>query len=148
MHDLSEATNPPKQRFVDPINQRYQRYPTLPFYDGRHFEDMHAIMSVVPVRDQDKVMMGIVTSLGIEKGKPFAADATANGRCARRRWTPGSTCNSGSTTCQERWLLAGPSLRFAAADRRKQDIHLGLRGSVDLTARAANISGAPTCPRC
>ena len=74
MYYLSEASNPPAQRFVDPINQRY---PTLPFYDGRHFEDMHAIMSVEPVHTQDKVMMGMLTSLGIEKGKPFSPDATA-----------------------------------------------------------------------
>jgi hypothetical protein len=74
MYYLSEAANPPKQRFVDPANERY---PTLPFYDERHFEDMHAIMSVEPVREHDKVMMGMLRSLGIEKGKPFAPDATA-----------------------------------------------------------------------
>lgn len=74
MYYLSEANKPPKQKFVDPIDQRY---PTLPFYDGRHFEDMHAIMSVEPVREHDKVMMGMLKSLGIEKGKPFAPDETA-----------------------------------------------------------------------
>lgn len=74
MYYLSEAGNPPQQKFVDPIDQRY---PTLPFYDGRHFEDMHAIMSVEPVREHDKVMMGMLKSLGIEKGKPFAPDETA-----------------------------------------------------------------------
>ncbi|GAB4065388.1 DUF1254 domain-containing protein [Ancylobacter sonchi] len=74
MYYLSEAASPPQQRFVDPINERY---PTLPFYDGRHFEDMHAILSVEPVREQDKVMMGMLTSLGIQKGKPFTPDATA-----------------------------------------------------------------------
>lgn len=74
MYYLSEAGNPPEQKFVDPIDQRY---PTLPFYDGRHFEDMHAIMSVEPVREHDKVMMGMLKSLGIEKGKPFAPDETA-----------------------------------------------------------------------
>lgn len=74
MYYLSEANNPPEQKFVDPINQRY---PTLPFYDERHFEDMHAIMSVEPVREHDKVMMGMLKSLGIEKGKPFAPDETA-----------------------------------------------------------------------
>lgn len=73
MYYLSEAANPPKQRFVDPLNQRY---PTLPFYDERHFEDMHAVMSVEPVKPQDKVMMGMLASLGIEKGKPFAPDET------------------------------------------------------------------------
>lgn len=74
MYPLGEAKAPPEQRFVDPI---HDRYPTLPFYDGRHFEDMHAIMSIEPVREQDKVMMGMLTSLGIEKGKPFSPDATA-----------------------------------------------------------------------
>ena len=74
MYYLSEAASPPKQRFVDPSNQRY---PTLPFYDERHFEDMHEIMSVEPVREHDKVMMGMLKSLGIEKGKPFEPDATA-----------------------------------------------------------------------
>ena len=74
MYYLSEAANPPPQKFVDPVKDRY---PTLPFYDERHFEDMHAIMSVEPVRDHDKVMMGMVKSLGIEKGKPFSPDETA-----------------------------------------------------------------------
>src|SRR5262245_58876026 len=73
MYYLSEAGNPPEQKFVDPANQRY---PTLPFYDERHFEDMHAIFSVEPVRDHDKVMVGMLRSLGIEKGKPFAPDDT------------------------------------------------------------------------
>ncbi|MFK0278631.1 DUF1254 domain-containing protein [Ensifer sp. NPDC090286] len=71
MYYLSEAGNPPQQRFVDPINDRY---PTLPFYDERHFEDMADIISVEPVKEQDKVMMGMLQSLGIEPGKPFAPD--------------------------------------------------------------------------
>jgi hypothetical protein len=74
MYYLSEAANPPKQKFVDPSDQRY---PTLPFYDERHFDDMHAIMSVEPVREHDKVMMGMLKSIGIEKGKPFEPDETA-----------------------------------------------------------------------
>lgn len=74
MYYLAEAKNPPQQKFVDPSNRRY---PTLPFYDERHFEDMHAIMSVEPVREHDKVMMGMLKSLGIEKGKPFAPDDVA-----------------------------------------------------------------------
>jgi hypothetical protein len=74
MYCLSESANPPQQKFIDPANERY---PTLPFYDERHFEDMHAIMSVEPVREHDKVMMGMIKSLGIEKGKPFAPDETA-----------------------------------------------------------------------
>ena len=74
MYYLSEAKNPPKQKFVDPTDKRY---PTLPFYDERSFEDMHAIVSVEPVQERDKVMMGMLKSLGIEKGKPFAPDDVA-----------------------------------------------------------------------
>ena len=37
---------------------------------------MNAIMSVEPVNPQDKVMMGMLASLGIEQGKPFQPDAT------------------------------------------------------------------------
>ena len=73
MYYLSEADNPPQQRFVDPANERY---PTLPFYDERRFEDIHAIVSVEPVKPEDKVMMGMLASLGIMKGKPFAPDET------------------------------------------------------------------------
>ena len=63
--------SPPKQRFVDPINQRY---PTLPFFDERFFEDLSQIVDGEPVTLQDKVMMGMLVSLGIEKGKPYAPD--------------------------------------------------------------------------
>lgn len=74
MYHLAEAGNPPQQRFIDPTKERY---PTLPFYDERHFKDMHEIMSVEPVREQDKVMMGMLVSLGIERDKPFTPDETA-----------------------------------------------------------------------
>jgi hypothetical protein len=74
MYYLADAANPPQQRFIDPLNERYA---TLPFYDERHFQDMADIMSVEPVREQDKVMMGMLASLGIERGKPFNPDDTA-----------------------------------------------------------------------
>lgn len=74
MYFLSEAENPPPQRFYDPIDDRY---PTLPYYDERAFDDLYRIVSVEPVREQDKVMMGMLVSLGIERGKPFAPDETA-----------------------------------------------------------------------
>jgi hypothetical protein len=71
MYYLSEASNPPQQRFIDPIDTVY---PTLPFYDERHFADMQSVISTEPARPQDKVMIGMLRSLGIEKGKPFAPD--------------------------------------------------------------------------
>lgn len=74
MYRLSQAENPPEQVFFDPMNVRY---PTLPFYDETHFEDMHAVFSVEPVRPEDKVMMGYLETLGIRHGQPFEPDETA-----------------------------------------------------------------------
>jgi len=74
MYYLKEAGNPPSQTFFDPL---HVRYPTLPFYDERHFDDLYDIVSVEPVKLQDKLMMGMLASLGIQKGKPFSPDDTA-----------------------------------------------------------------------
>jgi hypothetical protein len=68
MYPLSEAANPKRTRFVDAFDKRIS---TLPVYDWRYFEDVHAIVSVEPVQPRDKVMMGMLASLGIEPGKPF-----------------------------------------------------------------------------
>jgi hypothetical protein len=71
MYYLSELPNPKPTKFIDP---RKQRYETLVHYDETHFEDLHAIFSVEHSRPRDKVMMGMLVSLGIEKGKPFNPD--------------------------------------------------------------------------
>ncbi len=66
MFRLSEASNPPEQKFIDPSRERY---PTLPFFNDKHFNDMHAIFSVENAKPIDKVMMGMLKTLGIEHGK-------------------------------------------------------------------------------
>jgi hypothetical protein len=68
IYPLSEAANPEPTRFVDPIAIPVH---TLPFYDIRALQDIHDIISVESVRPQDKVMMGMLASIGIERGKPF-----------------------------------------------------------------------------
>src|SRR5271154_2048612 len=68
MYLLADASSPKPTRFVDPTGKRY---PTLPFYDMQAFHDIYDIISVEPVRARDKVMMGMLASIGIEPGKPF-----------------------------------------------------------------------------
>jgi hypothetical protein len=68
MYPLSEAANPKPTRFVD---GRSLPLHTLPFYDIRALQDIHDIISVEPVRERDKVMMGMLATIGIERGKPF-----------------------------------------------------------------------------
>lgn len=68
MYYLTQAGSAPAQKFFDFVDVVY---PTLPFYDERFFRDVHAIFSIEPVRDIDKIMVGNLRSLGIERGKPF-----------------------------------------------------------------------------
>lgn len=66
MYRLSEASNPPTQKFIDPSNQRYA---TLPFFNDKYFNDVQAIFSLENANPTDKVMIGMLASLGIEHGK-------------------------------------------------------------------------------
>ena len=145
MYYLSEAANPLQQRFIDPVNQRY---PTLPFYDERHFENMHDIVGVKPVREHDKVMMGMLKSLGIEKGKPFAPDETAE-RAMRQAaidaWFYLQDWYDHVPESMRYWpdrhyvsLLQADAWRFSFV----------YDDYIDLIPRAAESSGAPTCRRC
>jgi len=72
MYYLSELPRPVPTKFIDPIDLRYS---TLPHYDETWFEHLHSIISVENVYPRDKVMMGMLASLGIEKGKPYNPDA-------------------------------------------------------------------------
>ena len=68
LYPLSEAAAPKPTRFVD--GRPYPLH-TLPFYDIRALEDIHDIISVEPVQPQDRVMIGMLATIGIERGKPF-----------------------------------------------------------------------------
>ena len=63
--------DPRPTEFIDPTDMRFA---TLPFYDERYFEDLHAIVSVENAHPRDKVMTGMLASLGIEKGKLYSPD--------------------------------------------------------------------------
>lgn len=73
LYPLSQAANPPVQKFIDPSPEQL-RFPTLPAYDITAFETLHKIISAEPVLPRDKVMMEMLASIGIEKGKPFNPD--------------------------------------------------------------------------
>jgi hypothetical protein len=74
MYYLSEAANPPGQKFIDPVNDRYS---TLPPYDETYFQYLYETFTYEPVRPQDKHILGLLASLGIERGKPYNPDEVA-----------------------------------------------------------------------
>lgn len=71
MYYLSQAANPPAQKFIDPIDDRY---PTLPPYDETFFKHLYDTFTYEPLAPQDLHMMGLLASLGIERGKPYSPD--------------------------------------------------------------------------
>ena len=68
---LSEADNPGPGRY---INAYPKAWDTLPKYDLSYFEDLATVVNEEPVQEKDLVMMGMLPSIGIEKGKPFEPD--------------------------------------------------------------------------
>jgi hypothetical protein len=66
--------DPQPTQFIDPSDMRF---PSLPRFDERLFEDVHEVFSVEPVQEQDKIMMFYLSTLGIERGKPYNPDETA-----------------------------------------------------------------------
>ena len=67
-YPLSQAATPPKGDYVDMADKRI---PTLPVYDLSFFENIAELMNNEPLLERDKVMGGMLASIGIEKGKPF-----------------------------------------------------------------------------
>ena len=72
VYRLDEADKPPETVFQDPFPKNWS---TIPVYDITFFEDLNTIIQREPVLERDKVMMGMLASLGIEKGKLFKPNA-------------------------------------------------------------------------
>jgi hypothetical protein len=72
IYPLADATAPKSTRFVDGFPKPYH---SLPVYDASWFRELAAMVNEESVRERDKVMMGMLASIGIERGKPFQPDA-------------------------------------------------------------------------
>jgi len=68
VYPLSAAGNPPPTKFVDAYPQAWH---TLPVYDLAFFKDIAAVVNDEPAQEKDAAMLGLLASIGIEKGKPF-----------------------------------------------------------------------------
>jgi hypothetical protein len=74
LYPLSRAASPPQTIFVDMINVVFDA--TIP-YDMRFFQSLDRMVQSEPWLPRDKVMIDMLKSIGIEKGKPFKPDAKA-----------------------------------------------------------------------
>jgi len=68
VYALVDAKNPPATKLIDAYPHAWN---TLPTYDLTYFEDLWNVVQREPVLPRDKAMMGLLASIGIEKGRPF-----------------------------------------------------------------------------
>ena len=70
-YPFSQAGNPAATTFVDAIDVVYDA--TIP-YDVRFFQSLDRVVQTEPWLPRDEVMIDMLRSIGIEKGKPFKPD--------------------------------------------------------------------------
>ena len=73
LYPLSAATNPPETVFTDVKDVIYD---STIRYDATFFRSLDRVVQSEPWIERDRVMIDQLRSIGIEKGKPFAPDAT------------------------------------------------------------------------
>ena len=72
VYPLAKASNPPKFNFV---NVEMKAFNTLHATDFSYFEEINQIIQEEPNGAQDPEILGLLSYIGIEKGKPFKPDA-------------------------------------------------------------------------
>jgi hypothetical protein len=72
LYPLSKAAAPPEQHFVDMSGKLFDG---IVRFDGSFYTSLARMVNEEPVQPRDLQMMGMLRSLGIEKGKEFKPDA-------------------------------------------------------------------------
>lgn len=72
VYPLSAASNPPPTRHVDIYDMKIGG---LAPFDLRYFEELHALLQEERIEEKDLTFLGLLQSIGIEKGAPFEPDA-------------------------------------------------------------------------
>ncbi len=72
VYPLAQRDAPPAAEF---INLSGRSFNTIHANDMTFFEEVHAVLQEEPVDGLDPEFLGLLASIGIEKGKPFAPDA-------------------------------------------------------------------------
>ena len=72
LYPLSAAADPPPTKFVDVLGKVFD---STIRYDLNFYDSLNRVVQYEPWLPRDKVMVDMLKSIGIEKGKPFAPDA-------------------------------------------------------------------------
>jgi hypothetical protein len=70
----SQRANPPAAKMIEPIPYPTSTTMGSPPRGIAYFEVLAELVQQEPVQERDRIMMGMLRSIGIEKGKPFSPD--------------------------------------------------------------------------
>ena len=68
VYPLAECGKSAADKIIDAYPKPWK---TLPVYDLTFFRDLASVVNDEPPQERDAVMLGLLASIGIEKGKPF-----------------------------------------------------------------------------
>ena len=72
MYPLSQAANPPEMKFIN-LSGKFNN--TIHRMDYGIFEEINEVVQAEPADSCDPELLGLLASIGIQKGKPFTPDA-------------------------------------------------------------------------
>jgi hypothetical protein len=72
LYPLARAANPPAQRYIDVAGKPFEG---IVVYDDSFYDSLAKMVNEEAVQPRDLAAMGLLRSIGIEKGKPFQPDA-------------------------------------------------------------------------
>jgi len=71
VYPISQATNPPKNNYVDIYGKLMEG---TPVFDETIYAELDEIIQEEIIEEQNLAMMGLLNQIGIQKGKPFSPD--------------------------------------------------------------------------
>ena len=120
VYPLAQATNPPEQRFIDIYGKTFDG---IANFDERFFESLNRMVQEEPVLPRDMIVMGMLKSIGIEKGKDFKPDAATQSSTKVRGAGSTGALHSIADLLQPP-VVAGSNMVSARPHGRQNGVHV------------------------
>ena len=143
VYPFAQAANPPEQRFIDIHGKTFDGVPS---FDESFFVSLDRMVQEEPVQERDLVAMGMLQSIGIEKGKEFKPDAAAQRIFKAAAQEQLAVFVQGMKTFGQRWW---PDRAWALPDTRgvKTNFSYVTDAALDVDARGLSNFAAFGFPK-
>jgi hypothetical protein len=126
IYPLSQAANPPALTFVNASGRSFN---TIHSADFRFFEEVNEVVQEEPEDATDPETLGLLASIGIEKGKPFAPDERMKAILTEAAYVANATARAITyrTRMKEAYFSAGTAWKTAFIGGNHEFLRNGAR---------------------